>query len=157
MEKKHMALLLSLLIALGGLVFIPWGQAQEGEEEERGLPLRPIRRCRLRLLLFLLTRGEVTTLEGQLLLVEGRILVLEVDGEAIYVVLPHRWLIDEEVMTIEELFDGDPLGPGDNLTIHTLMLSHSGENHTVEFYAAYLIEGEEIEAKALTPFNIREG
>jgi len=157
MERKHIALLLSLLVALGGLTLLPWGWSQgEGDEEWSGgaFPRRHLC-CRWRMILFILTHGESTTLEGRLILVEGRILVLEAGGMETYVVLPHRWLVDGEVLTVEELFDGDPLGPGDTLTIRALRLTHVGENHTVEFYAAYEVDGGGVEARALTPFNIR--
>jgi len=159
MERKHIALMLSLLIALGGLALLPWGWSQGEGNEERGGGVPPRRHpChRWRLIRFILTHGEATTLEGELLLVEGRILVLEVEGEEVYVALPHRWLVEGEVMTTEELLDGDPLGAGDTLTIDALMLSHEGEGYVVEFYAAYEIEGGGIEARALTPFNIRPG
>jgi hypothetical protein len=157
MEKKYLAVLLSFLLVLGGLTLIPWSLAQEAENEEEGAPPRPMKGCRMRLLRLILTRGKATTLEGELLLVEGHILALEVDGDVVYVILPYKWLVDGEVMTLEELFDGDPIGEGDAIVIYALMVSYEAETHTIELYVAYEIEGGEVEAKAITPLNIRVG
>lgn len=154
MEKRHLAILFFLLIVGGGLVTLPWSIA-ENQDDPKGPPHNPIGPWKLRLVLLLLTRGRATTLEGELFLVEGRILVLERDEEGTYIVLPTRWLVGGKVLTINDLFDGDPFEMGDVLIIHVLTLSYEAENHLVEFHFAYLIEGEEGEAKALTPFNIR--
>lgn len=155
MERKHIALLFSLLLAIGGLILLPRGQAQGVEEGGGDAFPRPHRYNRWRLLFFILTHSESTTLEGDLLLIEGRLLVLEVEGEEVYVVMPQRWLVGGEVLTIEELFDGDPIALGDAIAIKALRLMHEGESYIVEFYAAYEITGEGVEARALTPFNIR--
>jgi hypothetical protein len=65
-----------------------------------------------------------------------------------------RWVVDGEVYTAKDLFDGDPFGVGDEATINSLMMELEEESHTVTVYFTYELEIEGTKATAVIPFNI---
>ncbi len=81
-------------------------------------------------------------------------MVLEDDGGLVNVNLPWRWMVDGEVYTAKDLFDGDPFGAGDKATIKSLMVELEEESHTVTIYIAYELEIQGTTATAVIPFNI---
>jgi hypothetical protein len=103
----------------------------------------------------ILRNGEWTELEGNLVALVGRIMVVQVEEEA-NMVVPGKWLYDGEVYTIEELLDGDPFGIGDYLSIKTLKATLDAESHEVTAYFAFEM-GNDTTARAILPFNIENG
>jgi hypothetical protein len=156
-EKKKMIVALTIAImAIGTLLFIPTALAEEelGETVATGKARswRPL--LKLRLLIYVLKNGTPTELVGEVVALDGRILVLSIDGSLTNVNIPGKWIVDGETMTAQELFDGDPIGPGDTVTIKSLKIEVVGETHKVTSYFAYRIEAEEATASAVLPFNI---
>lgn len=104
---------------------------------------------------YVLKNGTPETLDGIAEVLAGHILVMDVDGEQINVVVPGKWVVDSEVLTSAELFDGEPFALGETrISVDTLMIQLKTETHTVTAYFAYKISSEEATANALLPFNI---
>ena len=158
MEKKvKFAVALTIVvIAVGAFLILPPALAEEEpiDTETSGKPSvwRPL--IKLRLLMYVLRNGVPTEIEAEAVVLEGRILVVEIDDDLLNVNMPRRWVVDGESLTLQDLFDGDPFGPGDTLTSYSLKLEMSKETHTVTSYFAYEIEAEGNKASAILPFNI---
>jgi len=156
-EKKKMIVALTIAImALGTLLFIPTALAEEElvEPEANGKTRswRPF--LKLRLLIYILKNGTPTELVGEVVALDGHILVLSIDDSLTNVNIPGKWIVDGETMTAKGLFDGEPIGPGDVVTINSLKIEIVGETHKVISYFAYRIEAEGTTASAVLPFNI---
>jgi hypothetical protein len=156
-EKKKMIVALTIAImAIGTLLLISPALAEEdlGEPEATGKTRswRPL--LKLRLLIYVLKNGTPTELGGEVVVLDGRILVLSIDDSLTNVNIPGKWIVDGETMTAQELFDGDPIGPGDAITINSLKIEVVRETHKVKSYFAYRIEAEETTASVVLPFNI---
>lgn len=158
-KKVKIALVLAItLIAVSAFVLVPPAFAEDepvdaGEEiQGESSGRRP--RCRLRVLFYILRNGVPAEVSGEVVAFESRILVVENDGELVNVNLPWRWLVDGEVYTAQDLFDGEPFGAGDEVTLNSLMLEMEKESHTVTLYFAYELEIQGTTAKAVLPFNI---
>ena len=154
-KAKYTAALVIALIAIGAFLILPPALAEEGQEDLQG-PRWPGQRrfIRLSLLRYGLRNGVPTPVEGEAVVLEGQILVVKVGDNLVNVNLPGKWVVDDESMTVQELFDGDPFDFGDGLTISTLKLEMTAENHTVSGFLAYVIEGDGATAHAILPFNI---
>lgn len=126
--------------------------AGEGSEGGR-LGWRP--RCGLRALIYILRNGVPSEITGEVITLEGRILVVEAGGGLVNVNLPWKWMVDGEVYTAQELFDGEPFGAGDGVVIDSLMLEMEKESHTVTVYFAYEMEIQGTTATAVLHYNIR--
>ncbi|RLI10645.1 hypothetical protein DRO42_00635 [Candidatus Bathyarchaeota archaeon] len=153
-KTKYTAALMIALLAVGALLILPSALAEDapsGPDGPKGVR-RPF--PRLRLWIYVLKHGVPTDVEGEVVVLEGHILVVEMDGGPVNVNVPGRWLVDGEVLTAQELFDQGPFSLGDTLTISTLKLEMTRETHTVTSYFAYAIEGDGATARALLPFNI---
>jgi hypothetical protein len=101
-----------------------------------------------------LRNGVPEVLEGDVSVVTRVILVVNIEGEAVNVVVPRFWVFNGETTHITDLFDGDPFNLGDEAVLKTLMLKLVKETHTVKSYVAYSIQIEDKTATALQPFNI---
>ena len=154
-KAKYTAALVIALIAVGAFLILPPALAEEGQEDLQG-PRWPGQRrfIRLRLLRGSLRNGVPTTVEGEAVVLEGHILVVKVGDNLVNVNLAGKWVVDDESMTVQELFNGAPFNFGDGLTISTLKLEMTAENHTVSGFLAYVIEDEKTRAHAILPFNI---
>ena len=144
------------IMALGTLLFAPTALAEEelSETEATGKTRswRPF--LKLRLLIYILKNGTPTELVGEVVALDGHILVLSIDDSLTNVNIPGKWIVDGETMTAKGLFDGEPIGPGDVVTINSLKIEIVGETHKVISYFAYRIEAEGTTASAVLPFNI---
>lgn len=88
------------------------------------------------------------------MVLESRILVVEMDGSLVNVNMPRKWVVDGETLTAQELFDGETFIFGDTVTISAMKLEKTTEIHTVSSFSAYAIETDGATAHALLPFNI---
>jgi hypothetical protein len=161
MEKKTQAIVITTLIvtlvASGIILSLQAVSAEEvapqifeGQSEKRLLRRREATIWRF------VKNGVPENLEGEVSVVERRILVLDVQGKVVNVVVPRIWVIDGEALTIQDLFDGNPFEFGEEVTLETLMLELEKDTHTVTSYIAYSIQNHEETATALLPFNIED-
>ncbi len=161
MEKKKITIALVIaIVSVGAFLVFPGALAEEelvdaynkeaGSHRRRG----PIKR--LMVLVYILRNGVPTVLEGEVVAIEGRILVIGGDEGLISVNLPWRWIVDGETYKLHDLFDGDPWGPGDDVSISSLKLEMAKETYTATAYFAYELEVGGAEASAVLPFNIED-
>lgn len=156
-KKVKMTVALAFaLVAIGTLLVLPPALAEEDVIEQETIQGARLRRrpVKFRLLRYILKNGIPTELEGDVVTLEGHILVVSIDDSLTNVNIPGKWVLDGETFTAQDLFDGDPYGPGDSATIYTLMVEITTETHTVTFYFAYEMEIEGATASAILPFNI---
>ncbi len=161
MEKKvKITVILAIsLMTVGALMMVPPAFAEDeiidaGEDAEGGrLRWRP--GCRLRALIYILRSGVPAEVAGEVIALEGRILVVEDGDELVNLNLPWKWMVDGEVYTAQDLFDGEPFGAGDGIAIDALMLVMEKESHKVTVYFAYELEIQGTTATAVLPFNIQ--
>ena len=161
MEKKvKITVVLAIsLMTVGALMMVPPAFAEDeiidvGEDSEgRRLGWRP--GCRLRALIYILRNGVPAKVSGEVIALEGRILVVEGGDGLVNVNLPWKWMVDGEAYTAQDLFDGEPFGAGDGIAIDSLMLEMEKESHTVTVYFAYEIEIQGMTVTAVLPFNIQ--
>ncbi len=158
MEKKvKMTVALAfVIVAIGAFLALPPALAEDDVVEQENLNGARFRRrpVKFRLLRYLLKNGVPTELEGEIVALEGHILVVSIDGSLTNVNIPGKWILDRETYTAQDLFDGDPYGQGDRVTIYTLKVEMTTETHTVTLYFAYKIEFDGATASAILPFNI---
>lgn len=156
-KVKYTVALAIAIIALGVFIALPATLAEEAPPEDNAIRThRPHRYLppKLRLMLHVLRRGEPAELEAITVVLEGHILVVEVEGDLVNIIMPGRWIYEGESLTLQDLFDGEPLGMGEAMTIYTLKLEMTRETHIVTAYFAYEIEVETGTASAILPFNI---
>lgn len=161
MEKntKLIAGLMIALIAIGTLAIVPSIMAQsEGQPAPKGLRLVLRQALRHRAhpwLRLLLKNGTPETFTGIVTDFRGAILVVQADGETLNVNAPRLWSVEGVILNRSDLFDGDPFALGETeLTFHTLKLELEREEFTVTTYFAYILESDDVEARAVLPFNI---
>jgi hypothetical protein len=159
-KKVKITVVLAIsLMTVGALMMVQPAFAEDeivdaGEDAEGGwLCWRP--RCRLTALIYILRNGVPAEIIGEVIALEGRILVVEGGGGLVNVNLPWKWMVDGEVYTAQDLFDGEPFGVGDGIAIDSLMLEIEKESHTVTAYFAYEMDIRGTTATAVLPFNIR--
>jgi hypothetical protein len=108
---------------------------------------------KLRLLIHVLKNGVPTEIGGQVVALEGRILVVSYGGGLLNINVPGKWIAGGVTYTVQDLFDGD-FGPGDRVSIKTLKVEIAKETHSVTLYLAYSVTVEDVTASAVLPFNI---
>jgi hypothetical protein len=159
MEKKTKAIIITLLMVIvvaSGLVL----SLQDASAEEvppqtfEGRGDKRLLKRRNAVLWRFLKNGVPETLVGKASLIEGCILVLDVQGKIVNVVVPRIWVVDGETLTLQDLFDGDPFDLGEEVTLETLMLELIKDTHTVTSYFTFSIQSDEETAAPLLPFNI---
>lgn len=158
MEKKvKMTVALAFaFVAIGAFLMLPPALAEDDVIEQDTVEGARLRRrlVKFRLLRYILKNGVPTDLEGDVVALEGHILVVSIDDGLMNVNIPGKWVLNGKTFTSQDLFDGDPYGPGDSVTIFTLMVEMTTETHRVTFYFAYKMEIEGATASAILPFNI---
>lgn len=156
-KVKYITALAIVAIAIGAFLVLPPALATSEEQIDGETTANSRNRAplnRLRVLIYILRNGEPTDLEVTVVTLQGRILVVEKDGALINVNMPGRWIADGETLGLQDLFDGDPFGEGDAVTISALKLQMTRESHTVTAYFAYKLMGGDSAAQAVLPFNI---
>jgi len=158
-KVKIIVVLAISLMTVGALMKVQPAFAKDeiidtGEDLE-GRRLGWRHRCRLTALMYILRNGVPAEVTGEVIALEGRILVVEGSGELVNVNLPWKWMVDGEVYTAQDLFDGEPFGAGEGVAIDSLMLEIERESHTVTAYFAYEMDIRGTTATAVLPFNIR--
>lgn len=159
MEKKTKAIVIVSLMAL--MVFSGvFLSLQAVSAEEVPTPtvdkqdLRHLLKRRGAIMMRFMRNGVPESLAGDISVVTRVILVLDIDGQAVNVLVPRFWVFNGETSHIKDLFDGDPFSLGDEAVLETLMLELVKETHTVKSYLAYSIQIGDKTATALQPFNI---
>ena len=156
MEKKHLAAMCALLVAFSAFMILPPafadGEATDVESvaAQKG-PWRPLNR--LRILVYILRNGEPATVTGDTVALEGHILVMSVAGDLENIILPGKWVLDGQIITLQELYD--EYMAGGEITVHTLKLELAQESKTVTVYFGYKIKAGGAVAEAVLPFNIQ--
>lgn len=156
-KKVKMTVALAfVIVAIGAFLALPPALAEDDVVEQENLNGARFRRrpVKFRLLRYILKNGVPTELEGEIVALEGHILVVSIDDSLTNVNIPGKWILDRETFTAQDIFDGDPYGQGDSVTIYTLKLEMTTETHTVTLYFAYKIEFDGATASAILPFNI---
>jgi len=154
MQKKHLAAMCALLIAFSAFMVLPPVFAEEasGAEQETTQGVwRPLNR--LKLLIYILRNGEPSTLTGEPIALEGHILVMDLAGDLENVILPGKWVLNGQMITLKELYDEHM--SGNEITIHTLKLEHVQDTKTVTVHFGYKITVGGSTAEAVLPFNIK--
>jgi hypothetical protein len=156
MEKKRLAAICALLVAFSVFVVLPPVFAEEGIDDvesatrQRGAQ-RPL--DRLRILIYILRNGEPVTVTGDAVALEGRILVMSVAGDLENVILPGKWVLDGQIITLPELYD--EYMSGSEITVHTLKVEFVQESKTITVYFGYKVAVSGVVAEAVLPFNIQ--
>jgi hypothetical protein len=156
-KKAKMIVAIAIVaVAFGAFLMLPPALALEevSNTENTSGPntLRPI--TKLKLIIYVLRNGVPTDFEASTVLLEGNILVVEIDGETLNINMPGRWVFDGRPIPLQDLFDGNPIGPGKMLNIKSLKLEMSKDSHKVTSYFAYEITFDDSTASAILPFNI---
>ena len=154
MEKKYLAAACTLLVAFSVLMVLPPVFA---EDELDGVELasgqrgasRPL--GRLGLLIYILRNGDPVAVTGDVVALEGHILVMSVAGDLKNVILPGKWVLYGQIITLPELYEHMS---GSEITVHTIKVELVQENKTITVYLGYKIEASGVIASALLPFNI---
>jgi hypothetical protein len=143
-------------IAFGAYLLVPAALAEEEYSEPETTVKHRLRRLpiKLRLLIHVLRNGTPTELGGQVVAIEGRILVVSYGDGLLNVNVPGKWIVGGETYTVDDLFDGDPFGLGDLVSIKSLKIEMVRETHSVTLYLAYSLTVEDATASAVLPFNI---
>ncbi len=164
-KTKYTAALLATILALGCILWAPYALAGNGrrvnidEDQEDWYKFSKFnwgkQKPKNQLSLFL-RNGTLETLKGKAMAIDGRILVVEVNGgDYVNIVVPRRWIVGRKTMDTEELFGEDgPLEYGEMLTISLLKYEISRQTHFVSFLYAYKIVQGGTAAGAILPFNI---
>jgi len=156
MEKKHLAAMCALLVAFSAFMILPPafadGEATDLESvaAQKGV-WRPLNR--LRILVYILRNGEPATLTGDPVALEGHILVMSIAGDLENVILPGKWVLDGQIITLQELYE--EYMSRSEVTVHTLKLEIAQESKTVTVYFGYKIAADGAVAEAVLPFNIQ--
>lgn len=165
-KTKYTVALLAIILALGCILWAPSALAGNGrrvtvdEDKEGWYKFSNFNwgkhKPKTQLGLFL-GNGTLETLKGNAMAIDGRILVVEVNGgDYVNIVVPGRWIVGRETMDVKELFGEDgPLEYGETLTISLLKYEISRQTHSVTFLYAHKIVQGGTTARAILPFNIR--
>jgi hypothetical protein len=101
-----------------------------------------------------LNNGTPEALTGQVIAFGVRIIVLEIDGKQVNVIMPPKWVVNGEITSVADLFDGEPLRIGQTVSLQTLKLELVKERITIRAYIAYELQANGETIKALLPVNI---
>jgi hypothetical protein len=155
-KKVKMGMVLAVAFIAIGVFLVPAVLAEDeyAEPEKTASGVFPKLPIKLRLLIHVLKNGTPTEVGGQVVALEGRILVVSYGGGLLNINVPGKWIADGVTYTVKDLFDGDPFGPGDLVSIETLKVEIARETHSVAMYLAYSVTVEDLTASAVLPFNI---
>lgn len=157
-KLKVLAVALVTVAVVSALLYMPLTNALqsgvpdvEGAYARRGKPW-----LRAKLGWWFLNHSEPVEVEGAaVILLRGMLVVNTAEGQ-IRIHLPREWIVGEELMMREELFESGYLSVGENITVKALR----GNMIDKEGFSIYLLLGYEIidessvHAYAALPFNI---
>jgi len=158
MEKKAKiaALTIILIFSIAATVYLSlptvYAEVTQTSDGQYRISLQYRRRAVLGLRF--LSNGTPETLTGQVTVLGARIIVLETEGKQVNVILPPKWVVDNEIISTSDLFDGEPLSIGQTVSLQTLKLELIKERITLRAYVAYEIQTNGETIKALLPVNI---
>jgi hypothetical protein len=151
---KGIIALMAVMVVGGILVLLP---ASAGDQQTvipgglKGLKAIPLRNT---VMSYIIKNGSAVEVQGTVTFAGPRILVIETSSGEVNVVIPPRWVVGGTNVTSRDLFDGDPYSVGSSVTLKTLKAEKAFTGYTVKIYFAYEIEGGDVVARALIPFNI---
>lgn len=153
-------------VAICMLLYSPLTQATQtqvslGEglamaESEQYKPGNHSIRPRERFLVWFMNNAEPTEIEGKVIVLSEKKLILNTDEEQIRVNMPNKWTIDEQVLTLEELYENHLVGY--SVTINVL----EADMINKEGLRIYILVGYELitdsgsQAKACLKINIED-
>jgi len=117
---------------------------------------QPVDRPRFELLKRFLANSTPVEIRGNVVRLVKRLLVLNTERGQVRIHLPLTWIVEEQELEREDLFEIDYLTIGQNITVKAL----KGTLVTKEVYSIYVLFGYEIinansvHAYAVLPFNI---
>ena len=161
MEKKTkiaaLAVVVAILAVIAGIYLslpVAYAEATPTGNGQYTINLQYRRRAWLGLRF--LKNGVPSTLTGEASAIGNSILVLDTGERQVNIILPPKWILNGQVITTRDLFDGDPLSIGQHqkISLQTLKLELVKNTHTVTAYIAYEIQTEGMVIKALMPVNI---
>jgi hypothetical protein len=158
-NKKLITGLMIAILAASALAIAPTVFAEDADPEssvdaQKFSGWRHRRRVKHPLLRYTLKNGKHAQLTGTVIVQKGPILVLATGDATVNVILPPLWLVGGEVLNRTDMFDGDPFCIGSMITLDTLNVIYTKDTYEITVYFTYCISGDDIEAKALLPFNI---
>ena len=68
--------------------------------------------------------------------------------------MPGKWVAAGAILTTQDLFDGDPYGLGQSMTLHALKAELVQDTHTITCYVAYKMQINDAVIAAVLPVNI---
>ena len=157
MEKKvKIGVALAAVFVAIGVLLIPAVLAEEEFRESKStvnqhFPKLPIK---FRLRAYILKKGEPTEIDGKIVALEGKILVISNGESLLNINMPGKWIAEGVTYGVHDLLEGDPIGPGDSISINTLKVDIDKDTHSVTMYCAYSITVEDLTASAVLPFNV---
>jgi hypothetical protein len=160
--EKNTKLITGLMIAIlaaSALAIAPMIFAEAMDPESLEVPnqiegTRHRRNVRHPLLRFILKNGEYAQLTGNVVAQKGPVLVLSTESSTVYILVPPHWVVESEILNKTEMFDGSPFAIGSTITVDTLKANYIKDTYEITAYFAFKISGDDIEAKALLPFNL---
>jgi len=158
LKLKVFAVALVTVAVASALLYMPLTNAfhPEASDVECADAYRCRHRLRARLGLWFLNHSEPVVVEGTAVTLLKGMLVVNVAEGQIRAHLPQEWIVDEESMVREELFESGYLSLGEDITVKALR----GDIIDKEGLRIYLLLGYEIidesgvHAYAVLPFNI---
>jgi hypothetical protein len=156
-KVKYMIVLSIIAFAFGAFIALSPALAASEEQIDLNTSEKPYRQDpinKLRILLYILRNSEPAEIQARVVALHGRILIVEVDGSLFNINVPRIWIANGEIVGIQDLFDGNPIGNGNTVTISSLKIQMTRDNHRVTAYFVYEIKYGEANAHAVLPFNI---
>jgi hypothetical protein len=125
--------------------------AEIGKCKPEGFRVRP----RVKFALWFLKNAEPTQVEGTVVALAQKKLVLNIDEEQIRVNMPIQWTMENEVLTIRELYESHL--EGNDITIDALEASIVDKDGlSIKILVSYELSTSEIEASACLKINIAD-
>jgi hypothetical protein len=171
MTSKTKALVIALVIAVitGLLLYVPLSlvgsRSNQGNEvPDNSVPmvnsempdLQRLGEFRRELLRRFIANATPVEIQGTVIALVNRMLVLNTAEGQVRILLPPKWIVGEKVLEREDLFKTDYLTVGQSIAVKAL----KGTLVTRESYSIYVLFGYEIinvsgiHAYAVLPFNI---
>jgi hypothetical protein len=160
-KVKVLAVTLATIAVASVLLYAPLTNAHQfGEEQSPETRFVKCYKCKPRLrahlIRWFLRRSEPVEVEGTVVALFKRLLIVNTDEGQIRIHLSQAWIIDEELTMREELFESGYLSKGENIVVKALRADVIAK----EGLRIYLLLGYEIidesgvHAYAVLPFNI---
>jgi hypothetical protein len=172
-KTKIAGIVLAVIVVAGILIYVPFtlanSQNSHNSHNSQNETMQKIMvslddvpsfgrfgELRQRLLERFIGNATLAEVQGTVVALVRKLLVIEVDNSQVRVHLPREWIVEGKEVKIEDLFETDYLTIGQNITVKAL----EGTIVTKETFRIYVLVGYEminadgIHAYAVLPFNI---